>query len=545
MKSTMLAGMMIRNNLGLPSGIVGTKVSIIERLANEIPQLGFVVTKSTNFGGKDGHKAPIIASVSNGSLINAVGLANDGAEALARELSTAKFPKGFLVIGSVFGATVKDCVNAARQIVPYVGAIEMNFSCPHDEKQGLQVGQDINLVVEITKEVVKLGKPVFEKVSPKMDLEVFVKATRDLGIAGYSVINTYGPENFEVDKWPVLTNKVGGISGRKLTEMMLECTAVVRQHTLLDIITSGGISRRHDVENALNAGGTVCAIGTATMGLNTPELADYFGILDSDLTTNSHNAEIWLNMKHYPVENAMKYGQYFVEENEKLASGLHKITFDKVLISRPGQFIFVWIPGLGERPFSILDNQPLKILVAVRGKCTEFLSKLEPGKSVMVRGPHGSEPKLLGEKILLVAGGTGAAALRQFAEDYCNKINFTAVLGAKDEKHLYIEGFVPFCNGVYLFTENGDPKTTRGLVTDKLDKIMEKDDFDFCLTCGPKPMVKKVFEIAEKFLPSKRILGSVEFHTDCGIGLCGKDATPTGLRPCVDGTFMTKEQLGL
>ena len=60
MKSTMLAGMMIRNNLGLPSGIVGTKVSIIERLANEIPQLGFVVTKSTNFGGKMGTRLQLL-----------------------------------------------------------------------------------------------------------------------------------------------------------------------------------------------------------------------------------------------------------------------------------------------------------------------------------------------------------------------------------------------------------------------------------------------------------------------------------------------------
>ena len=42
----------------------------------------------------------------------------------------------------------------------------------------------------------------------------------------------------------------------------------------------------------------------------------------------------------------------------------------------------------------------------------------------------------------------------------------------------------------------------------------------------------------EKFASEDRIFGSIEYTTSCGVGICGKCASPSGALTCIDGPFM-------
>jgi dihydroorotate dehydrogenase (NAD+) catalytic subunit len=59
------------------------------------------------------------------------------------------------------------------------------------------------------------------------------------------------------------------------------------------------------------------------------------------------------------------------------------------------------------------------------------------------------------------------------------------------------------------------------------------------INCGPEQMVKACFQVQRKLVASDQILGSIEYMTSCGVGICGKCASPSGALTCIDGPFMS------
>jgi dihydroorotate dehydrogenase (NAD+) catalytic subunit len=268
--------------------------------------------------------------------------------------------------------------------------------------------------------------------------------------------------------------------------------------------------------------------------MNTEEIKKYFHCLLIDFEKGTNLANGFLKEKLNT-----EYQKYRVKENKFLAEDLFILKLDKEIKAEPGQFIFAWLPGKGEKPFSVFDDTPLTLLIRKRGYFTQELSKLKKGDPLYIRGPYGNPLKLEG-KTLLVAGGTGIAAFYLFAKKYKNTI---ALLGAKDKNHLaYLEKFKKLSEETYFTTENGEIGY-KGLVTNILPEILEKTKPECCLNCGPELMVKKAIKIESKYLPSEKIYSSIEFLTKCGIGLCGSCATLKGYRSCVDGTFLKPNQI--
>jgi len=58
------------------------------------------------------------------------------------------------------------------------------------------------------------------------------------------------------------------------------------------------------------------------------------------------------------------------------------------------------------------------------------------------------------------------------------------------------------------------------------------------INCGPEPMVRRCFELQRAWAPPERIYGSIEYMTSCGVGICGKCASPSGALTCIDGPFL-------
>jgi len=518
----------------IPSGIVSTEISVIERIAKEIPEVGILTTKSIGLEPREGNKEPIIAKYAPFSFINAVGLANPGVKEFANKLSKIKIPDDKFLLISIFGDNVNEFREIAEKLYDWADGFELNVSCPHSKKYGQVIGQNKELVGKITKSVASLGKPVFVKISPNLNIKNTMKSIVRNDASGIVAINTKGPELFLHDNYPVLSNKVGGISGKTILELGLKCVKDIKRITDLPIIACGGISTAEDVIKYKKAGADFFGVGSALVGMNTEEIKNYFYELSLDLEGETNNAAKFLKEKLN-----MEYQKYEVEENRQLAEDLFFLKLSDNIEAEPGQFIFTWLPKKGEKPFSVFDDEPLTLLIQKRGYFTTELSKLKKGDPIYIRGPYGNSPNI-NKKTLLVGGGTGIASLYLIAKRNKKTI---AVLGAKDKNHLpYIEKFKSVCEELFLTTENGEVGY-KGLVTDKLGGIIENTRPEYCINCGPESMIKEAIKKESKYINPRKIYSSIDFLTKCGIGLCGSCASSKGYRSCVDGTFLKSEQI--
>ena len=537
-----LCGKEISNLFAIPSGIIITTVSTLSRFLKEDGP-AILISKSIGIKARKGNSPPIIAGRGKGSFINAVGLANPGVDEFLRKIKTIKIPKDKVLIVSIFGKDLQEFTEISRKLYPYVDAFEINISCPHSKGFGTSVGQDKKLVSSITKNVVSFKKPVFVKISPNMsddDIKEIIKIAEVNGAYGITATNTVGPALHLHEGFPVLSNKIGGISGLEISFSTLRCIKLVREATSLKIIGCGGLSDSESVRKALKAGADYIAIGSALAGMSTKEIIRYFSVLKKDLAQKTNKAVRFLK------KDSMKYQRCSVTSIQFLAEDLFTLEFDGadeiIKQIKPGQFIFAWIPGIGERPFSVYRNKPPTLLIQKRGCFTGQLSDLKSGDDIYIRGPYGKSPEIENEKtLLMVCGGTGIAILPSFAEKY----KVIALIGAKDKKHLInLEYFNNICSKTYFVAEQDESEIVqKGIVTDDLEKIIKENKIDVCLNCGPEAMVTAVTKIQEKYFGAKKIYSFIEHRTECGIGLCGKCANSKGNRACVDGPALTKDQI--
>jgi len=518
----------------IPSGIVATEVSTLEKIANEIPEIGILTTKSIGTEPREGNKEPILAQYAPFSFINAVGLTNPGAEEFAKRLSKINIPDNKFLLISIFGSNEKEFRKVAEALYDYADGFELNISCPHSNKYGLVVGQDKKLVEKLTKSVASLGKPVFVKISPNLNIKETLKYVIKGGASGITAINTKGPELYLYNDYPVLSNKMGGISGKAILELGLKCVKEIRGITDLPIIACGGISTADDVRNYRKAGADFFGVGSALAGMNTEEIKEYFHNLFMDLEKGTNNAERLLKERLN-----MEYKKYRVDENKQLAEDLFLLKLNGDIKIEPGQFIFAWLPEKGEKPFSVFDDEPLTLLIRKSGCFTNEMSRLKKGNNLYIRGSYGNSLKV-NSKTLLVGGGTGIAGLYLFAKKNKRTI---AVLGSKDKNHLpYLKKFKLVCERLYIATESGEVGS-KGLVTDNLREIIENVRPEYCINCGPEPMIKTAIQEESKYINPEKIYSSIDYLIKCGIGLCGSCATQKGYRSCVDGTFLKYNQV--
>jgi dihydroorotate dehydrogenase electron transfer subunit len=196
------------------------------------------------------------------------------------------------------------------------------------------------------------------------------------------------------------------------------------------------------------------------------------------------------------------------------------------MTSKPGQFMMVWLPRLGEKPFTL--SYPNGITVKRMGNFTEHLTSLQPGDTFGIRGPLGrGYPSL--KRPALIGGGVGIAELRLLAYSCENPI---FVLGGRSaEEILYFEEFKKL-GRVYVATEDGS-LGKKGLVTE-----LFPIDADSYAVCGPERMMVA----CRPFLPSDRTYYAIERHMKCAVGLCGQ-CTCSGWRVCVDGPVFSGKQI--
>ena len=246
----------------LASGILGISLDVFNRIYRA--GAGAVVTKSLSKEPWEGYPNPTMFSVNGNGWLNAVGLSNPGASYFAKMISQNQ---DVPIIVSLVGSTEDDFDFMVKQFENVkVLAYELNLSCPHVAKVGLEVGDDPELVKKIVKKIKSVTKvPVIAKVGLGTThfLET-VAAACDAGIDAITAINTLRAMAIDVEtERPILSNKIGGLSGTPIKPIAVRCVYEISSEYKIPIIGCGGISNWKDAVEFLLAGASAVQIGSA------------------------------------------------------------------------------------------------------------------------------------------------------------------------------------------------------------------------------------------------------------------------------------------
>jgi NAD(P)H-flavin reductase len=206
---------------------------------------------------------------------------------------------------------------------------------------------------------------------------------------------------------------------------------------------------------------------------------------------------------------------------------------------RPGQFAMLYAFGSGEVPISVsggVDGQaPLVHTVRAVGAATRAICACEPGDSVGVRGPFGSEWPLAaaeGGDVVVVTGGIGLAPLRPAIERLCaNRDTYgtvTLLYGARSPEEMLYEGQLESWREAGIEVETTVDSAPAGwggrvgLVTTLIPTAGFEGERTTALVCGPEVMMRFVATaLRDRGVSPERIHVSLERNMKCAIGHCG------------------------
>ena len=208
------------------------------------------------------------------------------------------------------------------------------------------------------------------------------------------------------------------------------------------------------------------------------------------------------------------------EENYRIKT----FEFSAKVKGKPGQYAMIWVHGVGERPMSLGNSDPVSVTIANVGKFSEAIHALKEGDLISFRGPLGKPFSLsklkTGNKILLVGGGYGVVPLAYLAHEAKKLgIESVAVIGArKKEDVICIDRFKEVGAHVEVTTDDGSLGTTGNAIHGVEKAFKEKGKFDAVYSCGPEKMMHALAKMCvEKNIYCEL---SIERYMKCGINVC-------------------------
>jgi dihydroorotate dehydrogenase (NAD+) catalytic subunit len=260
-------GVKFKNPLVLASGILGVTGASLAFVARK--GAGGVTTKSIWLTEHVGHRNPVMIANEH-YMLNAVGVPDAGIEKAKLELSAYLKKKPAPLIANIIAGKIDDFAQVTEEVSELrPDILEVNISCPNVEDEfGKPFSCSRIDAAKVTAAVRKHTKlPVVIKLSPNvLNIVEIAKACVDAGADALCAINTVGP-GLMIDietREPILTNKVGGISGPAIKPLSIK--AVYDIHKALPktpIIGTGGIVTGEDAIEMIMVGATLIGVGTA------------------------------------------------------------------------------------------------------------------------------------------------------------------------------------------------------------------------------------------------------------------------------------------
>ena len=247
---------------------------------------------------------------------------------------------------------------------------------------------------------------------------------------------------------------------------------------------------------------------------------------------------------------------YKIVKKRKLNENIYLMDIEAPRVAKsakPGQFIIVKMDEIGERiPLTICDYDAEKgtvtIVFQTIGASTERMAKYEEGDYFRdFVGPLGRPSEMVDEdleelkkkNILFIAGGVGTAPVYPQVKWLKKQgINADVIVGARSTNIAILQEEMKAVAGNYYLATDDGSSGYKGLVTDKLKDLVEKEGkkYDLVVAIGPMIMMKFVC-LLTKELNIPTIVSMNPIMVD-GTGMCGACRITVGDKvkfACVDG----------
>lgn len=225
-----------------------------------------------------------------------------------------------------------------------------------------------------------------------------------------------------------------------------------------------------------------------------------------------------------------------------------------------GQFNMLYAFAVGEVAISISANPvgegPIAHTVRNVGAVSRALCELQPGDSLGVRGPFGSDWGLetaAGRDLVIVAGGIGLAPLRSVITQVISQRErfgqVEVVIGTRTPEDLPFKEEVDTWRerddlSVHVTVDRATPgwRGTVGVVTTVLPRV-HCDPGGIAMICGPEVMMRfTALALMERGMSAAGIRVSMERNMQCAIAQCGHCQLGS-VFVCADGPVLTWERV--
>lgn len=219
---------------------------------------------------------------------------------------------------------------------------------------------------------------------------------------------------------------------------------------------------------------------------------------------------------------------------------------------KPGHFVIVRTGEKGERiPLTIADADTVRgtitLVVQAVGESTRQICALESGDSLTdVVGPLGRATKIANVgTVVCCGGGVGVAPLLPIIKAMKEAGNrVISVLAARNKDLIILEDEVRrHSDEVIIMTDDGSAGR-KGLVTDGVESVIQREKVDEVVTIGPAIMMKFVALLTRKYeVPTICSLNTIMVD---GTGMCGACRVTVGGKMrfvCVDGPEFDAHQV--
>ena len=272
-KPTMLFGLEFPNPIGLAAGLDKNALLIDSW---EMFGFGFIELGTITPLAQDGNPQPRLFRIpQDKALINRMGFNNDGMLVIAERL---KNRSSKIIVGGNIGKNkvtpneeaASDYVKCFNTLYPYVDYFVLNVSSPNTP--GLRALQEKEPLLELLNAVqsanakMPKAKPILLKIAPDLTEEAIleiVEILHESKLDGVIATNTTIDRTaLTADSKQVEEIGAGGLSGAPLTKKSTEVVRLLRKHTSLPIIASGGVMTADDAMEKFNAGANLVQLYT-------------------------------------------------------------------------------------------------------------------------------------------------------------------------------------------------------------------------------------------------------------------------------------------
>ena len=240
---------------------------------------------------------------------------------------------------------------------------------------------------------------------------------------------------------------------------------------------------------------------------------------------------------------------------ENFSENVVKLEIEAPLIAKArkaGHFVIVKVGAKGERiPLTIASADATKgtitLVVQKVGVSSSKLCDLNVGDEITdLVGPLGKATHI--EKVgtvVCAGGGVGVAPLLPIVEAFKKAGNrIITVLAARTKELVILENQMrQYSDEVIIMTDDGS-YGKKGLVTNGIEEVINREKVDLCVTIGPAIMMKYVSLLTKKYdIPTIASLNTIMVD---GTGMCGACRITVGGKTkfvCVDGPEFDAHQV--